>query len=209
MNPLIGTGTGPGSTINLFPGPTLPFGMVQLSPDTEDKGFGYHYAQPAIHGFSMTHMSGVGCPNDGEVFFTATTGPVKTQVADFQSPYAHSDEAASPGYYRVRLARWNVTAELSATDRTGIAQFTFPAGQPANILLPISHTLNQTMGAAIRLVGDHEIEGYVENQAFCSVNQTYKVYFEMTFSRPFSAYGTWSGAPHGGPGTISASSRSA
>ncbi|MGA8528224.1 MAG: GH92 family glycosyl hydrolase [Acidobacteriaceae bacterium] len=209
VNPIIGTGTGPGDTINLFPGPTLPFGMVQLSPDTEDKGFGYHYAQPDIHGFSMTHMSGVGCPNDGEVFFTATTGPVKTQVIDFQSPYAHSDEAASPGYYRVRLARWNVTAELSATDRTGIAQFTFPAGQPANILVPISHTLNHTMAATIRLVGNDEIEGYVENQAFCGTNQTYKVYFDMTFSHPFGAYGTWSGAPYGGPGAVSASNRSA
>jgi len=209
VNPLIGTGTGPGSTINLFPGPTLPFGMVQLSPDTEDKGYGYHYAQAAIHGFSMTHMSGVGCPNDGEVFFTATTGPIKTQVADFQSPYAHGEEAASPGYYRVRLARWNVTAELSATDRTGIARFTFPAGQPANILVPISHTLNHTMAATIRLVGNREIEGYVENEAFCGVKQTYKVYFDMTFSQPFSVSGTWSGAPYGGPGTITASSRSA
>ncbi|HEX3986924.1 MAG TPA: GH92 family glycosyl hydrolase [Acidobacteriaceae bacterium] len=209
VNPLIGTGTGPGDTINLFPGPTLPFGMVQLSPDTEDRGFGYHYAQAVIHGFSMTHMSGVGCPNDGEVFFTATTGPVKTQVTDFQSPYSHSEEAASPGYYRVRLARWNISAELSATDRTGIVQFTFPAGQPANILVPISHTLNHTMAASIRLVGDHEVEGYVENQAFCNVSQTYKVYFDMTFSRPFSSYGTWNGAPYGGPGTVTASSRSA
>jgi putative alpha-1,2-mannosidase len=96
VNPLIGTGTGPGDTINLFPGPTLPFGMVQLSPDTEDHGFGYHYAQLGLKGFSMTHMSGVGCPNEGEVFFTATTGPVKTQESDFESPYAHSDEEASP-----------------------------------------------------------------------------------------------------------------
>ncbi|HEX3659919.1 MAG TPA: GH92 family glycosyl hydrolase [Acidobacteriaceae bacterium] len=209
VNPLIGTGTGPGDTINLFPGPTLPFGMVQLSPDTEDRGFGYHYAQSSIHGFSMTHMSGVGCPNDGEVFFTATTGPVKTQVGDFQSPYTHDDEAASPGYYRVRLARWNITAELSATDRTGIAQFTFPAGQPANILIPISHTLNQTMAATIRLVGNREIEGYVENQAFCNTKQTYRIYFDMTFSEPIGTSGTWSGAPYGGPGTIAASSRSA
>jgi len=209
VNPLIGTGTGPGSTINLFPGAALPFGMVQLSPDTEDKGYGYHYDQLAIHGFSMTHMSGVGCPNDGEVFFTATTGPVRTQVADFQSPYSHSEEAASPGYYRVRLARWNTTAELSATDRTGIAQFTFPAGQPANILVPISHTLNNTMGAAVQLVGSREIQGYVENQAFCGTGQNYKIYFDMMLSRPFSSYGTWGGASDGGPGALAASSRSA
>ncbi len=209
VNPLIGTGTGPGDTINLFPGPTMPFGMVQLSPDTESHGYGYHYSQLTIQGFSMTHMSGPGCPNEGDVFFTATTGPVKTQVADFQSPYLHSEEAASPGYYRVHLVRWNVDTELSATDRTGIAQFTFPADQPANILLPISHTLNHTTGAYVRVVGDREVEGYVENQAFCGSQQTYKVYFDMTFNRPFTSFGTWSGAPYGGPGTLTAGSRTA
>jgi predicted alpha-1,2-mannosidase len=209
VNPIIGTGTGPGDSINLFPGPSLPFGMVQLSPDTEDQGFGYHYAQSTIRGFSMTHMSGPGCPNEGEVFFTGTTGPVKTQESDFESPYAHGDESASPGYYRVRLSRWDINAELSATDRTGIAQFTFPAGAPANILVPISHTLNHTMSANIRVVGDRQIEGFVENQTFCDSKGTYKVYFTMTFSRPFSSYGTWSGDPHGGQSTVTAGSRAA
>lgn len=209
VDPLIGTGTGPGDTINLFPGATLPFGMVQLSPDTEDKGFGYHYNELTIQGFSMTHMSGAGCPNEGEVFFTPTTGPVQTQVVDFQSPYSHSDEAASPGYYRVHLARWDTNVELSATDRTGIAQFTFPVGKPANVLVPISHTLNHTMAASVRVVGDRQIEGFVENEAFCGSHQTYKVYFDMTFSQPFATYGTWSGAPYGAAGTIAAEGRSA
>ncbi|MGH9590973.1 MAG: hypothetical protein ACRD25_11300, partial [Terracidiphilus sp.] len=67
VNPLIGTGRGPGDSINLFPGATTPFGMVQLSPDTEDHGYGYHYWDTAIHGFSMTHMSGPGCANEGDV----------------------------------------------------------------------------------------------------------------------------------------------
>ena len=209
VNPIIGTGTGPGDTINLFPGAAMPFGMVQLSPDTEDHGFGYHYSQMTIQGFSMTHMSGVGCPNEGEVFFAPTTGPVETQVVDFQSPYSHSDEAASPGYYRVHLARWDTDVELSATDRTGIARFTFPAGKAANLLLPISHTLNQTMAASVRVVGDRQIEGFVENEAFCGSHQTYKVYFDIAFSRPFATFGTWSGAPYGAAGTIAAKSRSA
>ncbi len=209
VNPLIGTGTGPGDTINLFPGATMPFGMVQLSPDTEDRGFGYHYSQLTIQGFSMTHMSGVGCPNEGEVFFAPTTGPVQTRVADFESPYSHSDESASPGYYRVHLSRWDTDVELSATDRTGIARFTFPAGKPANVLLPISHTLNHTTAASIRVVGDRQIEGFVENEAFCGSHQTYKVYFDMTFSPPFASFGTWSGAPYGAAGTIAAGSRSA
>ena len=75
MNPLIGTGEGPGGGVNLFPGAVMPFGMVQLSPETESHGYGYHYAQTDIQGFSMTHMSGPGCTNEGEVFFTATDGP--------------------------------------------------------------------------------------------------------------------------------------
>ncbi|MGH9605050.1 MAG: GH92 family glycosyl hydrolase [Terracidiphilus sp.] len=209
VNPLIGTGTGPGDTINLFPGATTPFGMVQLSPDTEDHGYGYHYSNTAIRGFSMTHMSGPGCSNEGDVFFTATTGPVLTDGDDFSSPYSHKFETARPGYYQVRLLGWNIDAQLSATDRTGVAQFTFPAGQPANILLPLSHTLNYTTGASVQLVGDNRIQGYVEDRAFCGNRQTYKVYFVMTFSKPFSSFGTWTGPKYGGPGTIAAGSRTA
>jgi predicted alpha-1,2-mannosidase len=199
VDPLIGTGRGPGGPINLFPGATTPFGMVQLSPDTENRGYGYHYDQPAIKGFSMTHMSGTGCDNEGDVFFTATTGPVLTQVSDFESPYSHSQESATPGYYQVQLSRWDVNAEVTATDRTGLARFTFPAGKPANLLVPISHTLNYTVAAQVRVEGDREITGYVENRAFCGKEQTYKVYFAMTFSQPFSSFGTWQGGQAGTP----------
>ena len=208
VNPLIGTGFGPGDGVNLFPGATTPFGMVQLSPDTEDRGFGYHYANTAIKGFSMTHMSGPGCPNEGDVFFSATTGPIVTQVQDFQSPYSHKMEAATPGYYQVQLLQWGINAELTATDRTGIAQFTFPAGKTADILLPISHTLNDTAGASVHLVGDRRIEGYVENHAFCGSKLTYKVYFVMLFSRPFTSFGTWAAANPDSSGKISEGSRS-
>jgi predicted alpha-1,2-mannosidase len=209
VNPLIGTGAGPGDGINLFPGATSPFGMVQLSPDTEEHGFGYHYTDSDVQDFSMTHLSGPGCPNEGDVAFMATTGPVMTQAADYKSPYSHQMEKASPGYYQVRLLQWDIDAELSATDHTGIARFVFPAGQAANILLPLSHTLNDTSAASARIVGDREIEGYVENHAFCGNKQTYKVYFVMKFSRPFSSFGTWTGAHYGGPGTIAAGSRTA
>ncbi len=71
VNPLIGTGADPDDGINLFPGAAAPFGMVQLSPDTEDHGVGYHYIHTRIRGFSMTHMSGAGCANEGDVFFIA------------------------------------------------------------------------------------------------------------------------------------------
>jgi predicted alpha-1,2-mannosidase len=209
VNPFIGTGRGPGGGVNLFPGATMPFGMVQLSPDTEDRGIGYHYDQDTIRGFSMTHMSGVGCANEGDVFFIPTTGPVVTQIDDMQSPYSHEMEAAAPGYYQVRLLQSDIDARLSATDRTGIAQFTFPAGKAANILAPISHTLDNVTGAVVHVTGDRQIEGFVEDSVFCGRHQGYKVYFVMTFDRPFSSFGTWSGPKYLGPGTIAPGSRSA
>ncbi len=208
VSTLIGTGGDPEDGINLFPGASMPFGMVQLSPDTEDHGSGYHYIHSKIKGFSMTHMSGPGCADEGDVFFTATTGPIVTQVSDFQSPYSHKRESALPGYYQVQLLQWGINAELSATNRAGVARFTFPAGKPANILLPISHTLNSTVSASARIVGDRRIEGYVENHAFCRMKPTYKVYFSMTFSRPFSSFGTWTGNKSDGSGKIVESIRS-
>jgi predicted alpha-1,2-mannosidase len=198
--PLVGTGKGPGDSINLFPGPSAPFGMVQLSPDTESRGYGYHYYQNTIQGFSMTHMSGPGCPNEGDVFFTPTTGAVHTQVSDFQSPYTHDQESAAPGYYSVVLTRWSVRAELTATGRTGMAQFTFPSGQPANVLVPISHTLNHTDAARVELVGDREISGSVTDEVFCGAKHRYTVYFVMQFDQPFASFGTWNG--QGGNGRL-------
>ena len=193
VNAFIGTGAGPGGSINLFPGPSMPFGMVQLSPDTEASGYGYHYYQPDIQGFSMTHMSGPGCNNEGDVFFTATTGAVHTQIKNFQSTYSHAMESAQPGYYQVKLLRWGIHAQLTATNRCGVAKFTFPAGKQANILIPISHTLNYTVASHVRIVNNHEIAGYVADHCFCGNNQSYKVHFVMTFSKPFAVSGTWSG----------------
>ena len=202
VNPMIGTGGDPADGPNLFPGAAAPFGMVQLSPDTEDNGLGYHYVQKWLKGFSMTHMSGPGCANEGDVFFTATTGPVVTQVMDFQTPYSHDLESAHPGYYSVQMLQWDIKAELIATEHTGIARFTQPAGKPANILLPLSHTLNQTEATQVRIVGDRRIEGYVEDHAFCNKSPTYKVYFVMVFDKPFSSFGTWNGDHSNGDSTI-------
>ncbi len=210
VDPFVGTGTGPGGSINLFPGAVMPFGMAQLSPDTQSQGYGYHYYQPDIQGFSMTHMSGAGAPNEGEVFFTATTGAIHTQIKNFQSPYSHKQETARPGYYQVYLRKWGVNAQLTATDRCGLAQFSFPAGRRANVLIPISHTLDYTpswrrititppdtfdhsVAAHVRVVNHHEVTGYVVDHIFCGARTTYTVYFVMTFSRPFQSFGTWRG----------------
>ena len=112
VDPFIGTGTGSGGATNCFPGASMPFGMVQLSPDTESTGAGYHYYQTDIQGFSMTHMSGAGAPSAGDIFFTATTGAVHTQIQNFQSSYSHKLESASPGYYQVVLQRWGIQVNL-------------------------------------------------------------------------------------------------
>jgi predicted alpha-1,2-mannosidase len=209
VKPLIGTGGDPDDGIDLFPGAARPFGMVQLSPDTEDHGFGYHYIQAKIKGFSMTHMSGPGCANEGEVFFTATAGPIVTQFMDYETPFSHSRETAAPGYYQVQLLEWGINAELSATERTGVARFTYPAGKVANVIVPISHTLNETAGASIHVVGDRRIEGYVEDHAFCRMKPTFKVYFVMLFDRPFSSFGTWTGQDSNSPHKVVESGRTA
>lgn len=201
VQPLIGTGTGPGGSINLFPGPSMPFGMVQLSPNTEVSGYGYHSYDPNILGFSMTHMSGPGCNNDGDIFFTATTGAVHTRIANFESPYSHAHETARAGYYRVDLPRWGIQAALTATTRCGAAKFTFPAGRRANVLVPISETLNYTHAAHVQIRGNREITGYDVNHCFCGNSQTYKIYFVMKFSQPFAAFGTWAGKHSGMKGS--------
>ena len=188
VDPFIGTGGGG----NTYPGAVAPFGMVQFSPDTGND-IGYGYGDPRIQGFSLTHMSGVGCNDFGDVFLSATTGPVRTQTADYQSPYSHRREAAAPGYYQVRLARFGVGAELTATARAGVARFTFPPGRPANILVPISHTLTLTDAARVRVVGDREIDGQVTSRSFCGANQRYTVFFVMRLDQPFTSCGSWTG----------------
>ena len=188
VDPLIGTDAGG----NTYPGAVAPFGMAQFSPDTGN-GIGYGYGDRRIQGFSLTHMSGVGCSDFGDVFLTATTGPVGTQTADYSSPYSHRHETAAPGYYQVQLSKFNVNAELTATARAGVARFTFPAGQAANILVPISHTLTQTYAAQAQVIGDREIDGQVTSKSFCGAGQRYTVYFVMQFDQPFASYGSWAG----------------
>src|SRR5271163_2206170 len=153
INPLIGASTslllGEGKT---FPGPTTPFGMVQLSPDTitggikgpgysyeGDNGPGYSYEQTTIEGFSFTHMSGVGAYGDlGNLQVMPTIGPMKLDSgrADhphegWRSDYSHADERAEANHYAVTLQRYGIRAELAAAPRSGILQFTFPKSETA------------------------------------------------------------------------------
>ncbi len=187
VNPFVGTAAG-GDT---YPGATVPFGMVALSPDMQN-GY-YTYQQNKIVGFSTTHLSGAGCPSDGDVFFTATTGPVRVQPKNYCFTFSHQREGASPGYYRVFMKTWGIKAQLTATTRCGMAKFTFPAGRPANVLIPISHTVTGTVASNIHILDNRTITGSVTSLTFCNTNRPYTVYFVMKFNRPFKSFGVWKG----------------
>ena len=132
VNPFIGTG-GHGHT---FPGATLPFGMVQLSPDTRidnwDGSSGYHYSDDIIYGFSHTHLSGTGIPDGCDILFMPTLGEPQffaqrdKVVNGYASKFSHANEKAEPGYYSVKLDDDGILAEMTATKRVGFHRYTFP-----------------------------------------------------------------------------------
>jgi putative alpha-1,2-mannosidase len=124
VNPFIATGNG-GDT---FPGADVPFGMVQWSPDTfpnRPDGGGYDYDDSAIAGYGLTHLSGPGCPAEGDVPILPTVGSIDASPSSATEPLDHSDETATPGYYE--LDAGGITTQLTTTGRSGMAAFTFPA----------------------------------------------------------------------------------
>src|SRR5205085_7165639 len=129
VDPFVGTD----NDGNTFPGATVPFGMVQWSPDTTKDGF-YRYRTSTIRGFSLTHLSGAGCPAYADIPFLPITVPVKASPAtnpdDYVVSFSHRHEEAAPGYYRVALDT-GAEVKLSATSRTGFALITYPAGREA------------------------------------------------------------------------------
>lgn len=187
VNPFIGTG-GHGHT---YPGATMPFGMVQLSPDTRLEGWdgcgGYHYDDEYVYGFSHTHLSGTGVPDLCDILFMPTTGePRFNNGADgkpgYRSHFSHKNETATPGYYKVQLDDYGITAELTATERVGFHQYTFPASDKANILIDLFHR-DDAKEASIRILGNDEVEGMRASSGWAD-NQV--VYFVAKFSKPFS-----------------------
>jgi predicted alpha-1,2-mannosidase len=190
VNPFIGTQ----NFGNTFPGASAPFGMVQVSPDTGGQG-GYDYQQNSIYGFSQTHLSGVGCGVAGELPIMPTTGPIGSVDANaYRSPYSHSDEQATPGYYRVGLSKYGVNAELTATPRTGWQRYTFPATDAANVLFNTGKANQRVFDSEVHVVGDRTIEGRVRAGNFCAGKDQHTVYFTATFDRPFAGFGTWRGS---------------
>ncbi|MEV6949122.1 GH92 family glycosyl hydrolase [Streptomyces sp. NPDC051172] len=189
VNPFIGTE----NEGNTYPGAAVPFGMVQLSPDT-GHNTGYDYSQNHIRGFSLVHLSGVGCGLGGDLPVLPTTGEVtQTDYARYAAEFSHDDEAASPGYYRVGL-KTGIEAELSATARTGVQRYTFPATDKADVLLNAAQSLHTTVSTKVEILDSRTVGTAITGRGFCQDTKPYTVYTITRFDRPFTAYGTWDGS---------------
>ncbi len=194
VNPKIGTDAH-GHT---YPGATLPFGMVQLSPDTDNKGWdwcsGYHYSDNSIMGFSHTHLSGTGCADYGDILFMPTTGELKTNPGDkkipgsgYRSQFKHENEIAKAGYYSVLLDDYNIKAELTVTKRAGFHKYTFPKSDKSHIILDLVHGIEtQVKEAEIKIIDNKTIEGYKRVTGWAEDRY---VYFVAEFSKPFKSTG--------------------
>ncbi len=193
---------------NNFPGATVPFGMVQWSPDTTRvKGHlsGYSYSEDHLKGFSLTHLSGAGCSLYGDFPFLPSTEPITSSPQGpgdllegrFQPGFSHAGEDAHPGYYSVRLNPVHggaITTELTATTRTGMARFTFPPNPHASVLIDAGGSAQPDDFAQVALHPQaREITGTASSGFFCGQRPRYRVYFAAVFNRPFSAYGAWEG----------------
>ncbi|WP_432026002.1 GH92 family glycosyl hydrolase [Streptomyces sp. 1222.5] len=189
VNPFIGTE----NEGNTYPGAAVPFGMVQFSPDT-GHNTGYDYSQDHIRGFSMVHLSGVGCGLGGDLPVLPTTGDItSTDDATYAAGFSHDDETASPGYYGVGLDS-GVRAELTATERTAVQRYTFPATDKANVLINAGQSLHKTLHTEVEVLDNRTVRTAVTGSGFCQDTKPYTVYTITRFDRPFTASGTWKGA---------------
>jgi len=191
VNPFVGT-AGHGHT---FPGATVPFGMVQLSPDTRTQGWdaasGYHDSDRDIIGFSHTHLSGTGISDYGDILLMPTVddthlnpGTRGRPDSGYRSRFLKTEEAASPGYYRVRLQDYDVLAELTATTRVGVHRYTFPETGEARIVLDLRHRRGEASSRGwLDVVSPTEVQGYRVSRGWA---QDQPVFFYAEFSQPFT-----------------------
>ncbi|TKA10378.1 GH92 family glycosyl hydrolase [Actinacidiphila oryziradicis] len=191
VNPFIGTQ----NEGNTYPGAAVPFGMLQLSPDT-GHSTGYDYADSHIRGFSAIHLSGVGCGLGGDLPVLPTTGEVtETDYAKYAAEFSHDNEQASPGYYKVKLTSYGgITAELTATARTGRQRYTFPATDHANVLLNAGQSLHRTLSTTVEVLDARTVRTTITGSGFCQDTKPYTLYTITRFNRPFASYGTWNGS---------------
>ncbi|MFI5220148.1 MAG: GH92 family glycosyl hydrolase [Bacteroidia bacterium] len=183
VNPFIGTG-GHGHT---FPGAAVPFGMVQMSPDTRIDGSwdgcsGYHQSDSVIYGFTHTHLSGTGCSDYGDILLMPMMGEPSFDNKIYSSHYSHEKEKASAGYYSVYLDDENIDVELTATARVGFHKYTFSNPGRASIILDLTHR-DKTIDCELAIVDSTHISGFRKSDAWAKEQW---VFFYIEFSKPFS-----------------------
>ncbi len=168
---------------SVFPGATVPFGMVQWSPDSAGVDFPARYlaTEPETSGFSLTHLSGAGCAAFLDFPFLPLTEPLSGKGRDAKVGLDHGDEIANPGYYSVRLTS-GVRVELSATTRTGIARITFPKGGKARIVMKLASPRYTTPPSLARLTaGERHVIGNRDGGGFCGLASRYKIQIAAEF----------------------------
>ncbi|GGQ87973.1 GH92 family glycosyl hydrolase [Couchioplanes azureus] len=212
VNPFIGTDdsnspnpVGGGAGGSTFPGATVPFGMVQFSPDTPTASpSGYRDRDRTIESFSLTHFNGAGCPNNEDLPILPVTGTLGASPGSawtsYASAYTKSNESAAPGYYRNRLDRYGVDAELSATTRTGALRLTYPASTTARVLINVSRSATGDRDGTVTVSGNR-VWGEHTAGGFCG-GRTFPMYFSILFDRAPTGFGTFRGT------TVSAGSAS-
>jgi predicted alpha-1,2-mannosidase len=208
VNPMIGTQ----EMGHVFPGATVPFGMVQLSPDTDTIPYavegkytgtvyrycaGYQYSDPTIVGFSHTHFSGTGHSDLGDFLIMPTTGKLQLNPGTAEKPesgyrsrFSHGTETATPGYYRVALEDYQIAAELTTTEHVGFHQYTFPESDDAHIILDLTHGIynydGKVLWSQVWVHNDTLVTGYRITSGWARTNY---LYFAMVFSKPIENYG--------------------
>ena len=209
VDPFVGT-KGMGHT---FPGATVPFGMVQLSPDTStadytldgktyDRGVyrycaGYQHGDPTITGFSHTHFHGTGHSDLGDVLVMPTVGELRLDPgrpeapgSGYRSRYDPASEKASPGSYSVRLTDPGVTAELTATSRVGVHRYTFPKSAESRLVLDLVRSIydydGKVLWSRVEVKGPSLVTGFRHTRGWARDRQ---LYFAMAFSKPFRSWG--------------------
>ncbi|BDZ50254.1 alpha-1,2-mannosidase [Frondihabitans sucicola] len=187
VDPIIGTS----GAVDDFPGADVPFGMVQWSPDTPSRpaGGGYEYNDKSVTGFSLTHVSGPGCAASGDIPILPTSGAIGAAPGNATLPLDHTAETAQAGYYK--LAASGITTELTSTQRTGAARFTFPKADQSNLTFKLSDSAAGSSNTRFQVVSPTEVTGSVTSGNFCGATDTYTVYFDMTFDQPITGYGTY------------------
>ncbi|MET3500218.1 putative alpha-1,2-mannosidase [Mucilaginibacter rubeus] len=197
VDPYIGTGFHG----HVFVGASVPFGAVQLGPTNISEGWdwcsGYHISDSTIIGFQHTHLSGTGIGDLGDISFMPTTGPInvykgsnKDLKSGYVSLFSHKDEVVKPGYYKVKLKKYDIGVELTASTRVGMHKYTFPASKDAHILIDLQEGIgwDRPMETYIKQVDKNTICGYRFSKGWADDQ---RIYFTAVFSKPIKTFAVY------------------